>query len=53
MHRKKWLAYLALAFVAFYLFTRPAQAASAVNSVFDGILGGANQLAVFFNHIAL
>jgi hypothetical protein len=40
-----------VAFVVFYLFTKPAQAANAVNGAFDGILTGANQLAVFFTHV--
>lgn len=47
MRAKKVITYLAVAFVVFYLFTRPAQAAAAVNGVFDGIVNGANQLAVF------
>jgi hypothetical protein len=53
MHRtKKVVAYVLVAFVIFYLFTRPAQAATAVNGVFSGILHGANQLAVFATNIA-
>jgi hypothetical protein len=52
MHRwKKPATYIALAFVVFYLFTRPAQAAGAVNGVFDGLVQGANQLAVFVSSI--
>lgn len=43
--------YAAIAFAVFYLFSRPAQAANAVNGVFDGILHGANQLALFFNNV--
>ncbi|WP_281367966.1 hypothetical protein [Nonomuraea typhae] len=34
MRTKKLIAYAAVAFVIFYLFTRPAQAAAAVNAVF-------------------
>lgn len=52
MRVKKILTYVAVAFVCFYLFTRPAQAAAAVNGVFDGIVHGANQLAVFATNIA-
>ncbi|MET8864711.1 hypothetical protein ABZW11_17375 [Nonomuraea sp. NPDC004580] len=48
---KTILKWTAIAFVVFYLFTRPAQAAGAVNSVFDGIVHGADQLAVFFNKV--
>ncbi|GAA3207945.1 MULTISPECIES: hypothetical protein [unclassified Nonomuraea] len=51
MQVKKVLTYVAVAFVVFYLFTKPAQAAAAVNGVFDGILQGANQLAVFFTNV--
>ena len=36
----------------FYLFTRPASAADAVNGVVDGIFHGADQLAVFATHVA-
>jgi hypothetical protein len=48
---RRWVSYTALAFAVFYLFTRPAQAAGAVNGVFNGILHGANQLAVFFGAV--
>ncbi|WP_327085783.1 hypothetical protein OIE66_25985 [Nonomuraea sp. NBC_01738] len=51
MQVKKVITYVAVAFVVFYLFTRPAQAAEAVNGVFDGIVNGANQLAVFFTNV--
>lgn len=51
-HRiKKFLMYTLVAFVVFYLFSRPAQAANAVSSVFDGVINGANQLAVFFTNV--
>lgn len=54
MHRTKKLAsYILAGFVIFYLFTRPAQAANAVNGVFNGIVHGANQLAVFATNISL
>ncbi|SNS11170.1 MULTISPECIES: hypothetical protein [Streptosporangium] len=51
MQVKKVLTYLAVAFVVFYLFTRPAEAASAVNGVVDGIARGADQLALFFTRV--
>ena len=51
MQVKQVIRYGAIAFLAFFLFTRPAQAAGAVNGVFDGILQGANQLAVFFSTV--
>ncbi|GAA2384768.1 hypothetical protein [Nonomuraea africana] len=51
MQVKKVVTYLLVAFVVFYLFTQPRNAAAAVNSVFDGIVNGANQLAVFFTNV--
>ncbi|GGO75350.1 MULTISPECIES: hypothetical protein [Nonomuraea] len=51
MQVKKVITYVLVAFVVFYLFTRPAEAASAVNGVFNGIVQGANQLAVFFTNV--
>lgn len=52
MHRlKPWLIRIGIAFALFYLFTRPANAADAVNGAFDGIMQGADQLAIFFNKI--
>lgn len=51
MQVKKVITYVAVAFVVFYLFTKPTQAANAVNGVFDGIIHGADQLAVFFTNV--
>ncbi|WP_336209166.1 hypothetical protein [Nonomuraea sp. LPB2021202275-12-8] len=51
MQVKKVITYVIVAFVVFYLFTRPAEAAAAVSGVFDGIVQGANQLAVFFTNV--
>ncbi|WP_181449110.1 hypothetical protein [Nonomuraea aridisoli] len=51
MQVKKVLTYVAVAFVIFYLFTRPAEAADAVNGVFAGIFAGADRLAVFFSSV--
>jgi len=49
---KKVLTYVAVAFVVFFLFSQPAKAAQAVNGAFNGVLHGANQLAVFFTSLA-
>lgn len=49
--KRKVIAYTAALFVIFFLFTRPAQAADAVNGAFDGILHGADQLATFFSKV--
>lgn len=48
---KKALMYAAIAFAVFYLFTKPADAAGAVNGALDGILHGADQLALFFSKV--
>lgn len=52
MRFKKPIIWLLALFTAFYLFTRPANAADAVNGVAAGVVHGANQLAVFFTHVA-
>lgn len=44
-----WIA--VIAFAAYYLLSRPVSAAGAVTGVGDGIVTGANQLAVFFTHV--
>ncbi|GII76894.1 hypothetical protein Sru01_18760 [Sphaerisporangium rufum] len=51
MKTQKILLYLAVAFAAFYLFSRPAEAASAVRGMMDGISTGAGRLAQFFSHL--
>lgn len=52
MFNRKRLIQLAIAaFVIFFLFTRPAQAAGALHGVFNGVLAGADQLATFFTHV--
>jgi len=54
MNRAKKIAlYVGLAFVVFYLFTRPANAAEAVNGVIDGVINGADQLALFLTKISI
>ncbi|MFI7449509.1 hypothetical protein ACIBQX_18580 [Nonomuraea sp. NPDC049714] len=50
---KKVALYVVLAFIGFYLFTRPANAADAVNTVIHGVTAGANQLSVFLTNISL
>lgn len=49
---KKVGIYAAVAFVVFFLFTRPEQAAAAVNGVLGGIMQGADSLSVFFTSVA-
>ncbi|MBX6382212.1 MAG: hypothetical protein IRZ07_04430 [Microbispora sp.] len=51
MNVKKVLTYVAVAFVIFYLFTRPADAAAAVRNIFGGITTGAEQLSAFFTSL--
>ncbi|WP_185844590.1 hypothetical protein [Nonomuraea sp. WAC 01424] len=52
MNRKRRFGlYVLAAFAIFYLFTRPAQAAAAVNGAFNGVMQGADRLAVFFTNI--
>jgi hypothetical protein len=46
---KKVLQYTGIAFVAFYLFTRPGDAASAVRGAFNTVIGAADSLAQFFS----
>lgn len=48
---QKYLKYAGIAFVAFYLFTQPAGAASFVNGVIDKVEHGANSLAIFVNKV--
>lgn len=51
MQVKKIVTYVAVAFVVFYLFTRPNDAAAAVEGVFGGIVTGADRLATFFTNV--
>ena len=51
MNVKKVLTYLAIAFVIFYLFTQPANAAGAVRNMFGGITTGAERLSAFITHL--
>jgi hypothetical protein len=51
MQVKKVLTYLAIAFVVFFLYTRPAAAADAVRGVFDGVANGADSLATFVSRV--
>ncbi|MEU9885730.1 hypothetical protein [Sphaerisporangium sp. NPDC051011] len=51
MKTKKVLLYLAVAFVVFYMYSRPAEAATAVKGLFNGISSGASQLAMFFSRL--
>ncbi|MEV7802439.1 hypothetical protein AB0O28_05785 [Microbispora sp. NPDC088329] len=51
MNLKKVLTYVAIAFVIFYLFTQPANAAGAVRNVFEGVTTGAERLSAFFTSL--
>ncbi|WP_248964874.1 hypothetical protein [Sphaerisporangium perillae] len=51
MKTKKVLTYVAIAFVVFYLYSRPAEAATAVKGALNGITSGASQLALFFTNL--
>ncbi|MFC6086679.1 hypothetical protein [Sphaerisporangium aureirubrum] len=51
MKTRKVLVYLAVAFAVFYLYSRPAEAATAVRGIMDGIVNGAGQLATFFSQL--
>ncbi|WP_165900428.1 hypothetical protein [Microbispora triticiradicis] len=51
MNLKKVLTYVAVAFVIFYLFTQPANAATAVRNLFGGITTGAERLSAFFTSL--
>lgn len=45
---KRLLIGLAIAFVLFYVITRPQEAANVVQTVFDWILGAINAVVNFF-----
>ncbi|MEV4835440.1 hypothetical protein AB0K05_13015 [Nonomuraea sp. NPDC049486] len=49
---RRWLGYALVAFAVFYLFTRPAEAAAAVQGVFNGVMQSADRLSVFFGALA-
>ncbi|MEU8271681.1 hypothetical protein AB0B89_31545 [Sphaerisporangium sp. NPDC049002] len=51
MKTKKVLLYLVIAFTVFYMYSRPAEAATAVKGMFTGISSGAGQLAMFFSKL--
>ncbi len=52
MTPKKALTWVAIAFVAFFLLSSPADAAGVVHSAFEGIESAGNQLALFVKSIA-
>lgn len=52
MQVKKVLTYGAVAFVAFYLFTRPGDAASAVRGAMNTVFNAADSLAQFVSHLS-
>lgn len=49
---KKYLMWVALAFLAFYLFTQPAQSAGLVRSGFGLLQQGADSVVTFFESLA-
>jgi hypothetical protein len=49
---KKVLSYGGVAFVAYYLFARPSDAADAVKGAFDTMFNAADSLAQFVNQLA-
>lgn len=51
MRNRKILTWAAIAFAAFYLFTRPAAAAGAVKGAFGQIMHGAHQVGVFVTNV--
>ncbi|GAA0916478.1 hypothetical protein GCM10009560_11680 [Nonomuraea longicatena] len=52
MQVKKVLTYGGIAFVAYYLFARPSDAASAVRGAFNTVFNAADSLAQFVNNLA-
>lgn len=49
---KKTVIILVVAFLLYYLFTRPAGAADFIQAVVDAIVDGFNQVVNFFNRLA-
>ncbi|GAA4052790.1 hypothetical protein HNR30_003227 [Nonomuraea soli] len=52
MQVKKWLIWGGVAFVAYFLFARPADAADAVRGALDTVFNAADSLAQFVTSIA-
>lgn len=51
--KKKFAIAAVVAFAAFYLLTKPAQAAQAVSGLAAGVVNAAGQLSVFLTNITL
>lgn len=49
---KKYITWVAVAFVAFYVFSKPEGAAQSVNRAADGLASAADRLAQFVNALA-
>ena len=47
MDIRRWLKWIAIAFVAFYVFTRPTSAGNAVQGAIDTVQTGADRAATF------
>ncbi|MDH2428570.1 hypothetical protein [Sphaerisporangium sp. TRM90804] len=51
MKHKKLMVYLFVAAALFYMFTRPADAATAVRGIYDGVSAGCGQLIQFVSRL--
>ncbi|WP_169729332.1 hypothetical protein [Thermoactinospora rubra] len=52
MQVKKWLRWGGIAFVAYFLFARPTEAADAVRGAVDTVFNAADSLAQFVTSLA-
>ncbi|MCT9932475.1 hypothetical protein N5079_19930 [Planotetraspora sp. A-T 1434] len=51
MLHNRWVKVAAIAFIAFYLFTRPTQAGNTVQGAIDKVQTGADRIATFFTAV--
>lgn len=49
MLHSRWIKWIAIAFVAFYVFTRPTSAGNAVQNAVSTVQTGADRAATFVN----
>lgn len=49
---KKTIIILIVAFLLYYLFTRPGDAADVIQDIVDGIIEGISQIVNFFERLA-
>lgn len=52
MHRKKWFQWLVIAFVVFYVATRPEDAAAAFRAGLGALQSGFEAIIRFFGSVA-